>query len=166
PAAAETPARPVAAAPSAAPSAAPPAAAPAAPATPTPGPAAPASPAPAAPTAPARPDAATPAAAARPAPTAPAERPRPPAPPPPSRAAAPASPAAGGTPDVTAVQRVWEEILKRTWRRSKRVAAVAREATVRDVAGDTLMLTFQHAFHANMLSNTADPLVEAIYEVL
>jgi len=43
---------------------------------------------------------------------------------------------------------------------------VAREATVREVQADTLVLLFKHLVHANMLSNAPDLLLEAVHEVL
>jgi DNA polymerase III subunit gamma/tau len=71
-----------------------------------------------------------------------------------------------GAVDAQAVRRVWEEILGYLRRRSQRAAAVVREAVVRDVEGDTLVLTFKHQFHAESLSNSPELLEEAVYEVL
>ncbi|SDY13990.1 DNA polymerase III, tau subunit [Micromonospora pattaloongensis] len=68
--------------------------------------------------------------------------------------------------DAAAVRRVWDEVLGMVARKSKRAAAVVREATVRDVDGQTLVLTFRHSVHANMLTSSPDLLVEAVYEVL
>jgi DNA polymerase-3 subunit gamma/tau len=80
---------------------------------------------------------------------------------------APASPpGAAGALDAAAVRRVWDEILTMVSRKSKRAAAVVREATVRDVQGDTLVLAFKHAVHADMLNSSPELLVGAIYEVL
>ncbi|HWG98686.1 MAG TPA: DNA polymerase III subunit gamma and tau, partial [Pilimelia sp.] len=67
--------------------------------------------------------------------------------------------------DAAAVRRVWDEVLGLVSRRSKRAAAVVREATVRDLDGETLVLTFKHSVHANMLTAAPDLLVEAVYEV-
>lgn len=72
----------------------------------------------------------------------------------------------GGVIDATAVRRVWDEILTMVGRKSKRAAAVVREATVRDVEGDTLVLLFQHQVHADMLTSSPDLLLDAVYEVL
>jgi DNA polymerase-3 subunit gamma/tau len=61
---------------------------------------------------------------------------------------------------------VWDEILGYVGRKRRAAAAVAREATVREVRGDTLVLLFKHLVHANMLSNAPDLLLEGIQEVL
>ncbi|MEV1286091.1 DNA polymerase III subunit gamma and tau [Micromonospora sp. NPDC049679] len=68
--------------------------------------------------------------------------------------------------DAVAVRRVWDEVLGMVSRKSKRAAAVVREATVRDIDGQTLVLTFRHSVHANMLSGSPGLLLDAIYEVL
>ncbi len=73
---------------------------------------------------------------------------------------------APGAVDAAAVRRVWEEILAYVRRRSQRAAAVVREAVVRDVTGDTILLTFKHQFHADSLTNSPEVLEEAVYEVL
>jgi DNA polymerase-3 subunit gamma/tau len=105
------------------------------------------------------PPAAGPAAGLAPsAPPAPA--PAPPAVPPPSAGGAPAAL------DAVAIRRVWDEIVATVGRRSKRAAAVVREASVREVEGDTIVLLFQHAVHASMLSDSPQPLLEAVHEVL
>jgi DNA polymerase-3 subunit gamma/tau len=64
------------------------------------------------------------------------------------------------------VRRVWDEVLTVLRRRSQRAAALAREAIVRDVHGDEIVLVFQHLAHANMFSSWADLLIEAVHEVL
>jgi DNA polymerase-3 subunit gamma/tau len=80
---------------------------------------------------------------------------------------APPGPAAvPGELDAVAVRRAWDEVLGMVSRKSKRAAAVVREATVRDIDGQTLVLTFRHSVHANMLSGSPELLLEAIYEVL
>ncbi|HET8660109.1 MAG TPA: DNA polymerase III subunit gamma and tau [Micromonosporaceae bacterium] len=71
-----------------------------------------------------------------------------------------------GVMDAAAVRRVWDEVLAVVGRRSKRAAAVVREATVRDVEGDTLVLLFRHQVHADMLASSPDLLLDAVYEVL
>ena len=58
--------------------------------------------------------------------------------------------------DAAAVRRVWDEILAMVGQKSKKVAAWAREATVRDIDGKTLVLTFRHSFHARALSEQPD----------
>ncbi|WJK41248.1 DNA polymerase III subunit gamma and tau [Solwaraspora sp. WMMA2056] len=153
--------------------AAPPAAVPAAPpvamAAPTAPPVAVAPPT-AGPSAPAAPPAAAPVpeTASVPAPAAPPRRPVAPEavmPDPATPDPAPA-PAVPGTLDAAGVRRAWDQILAMVGNRSKRAAAVVREATVREVDGDVLVLTFRHSVHATMLSASPDLLLEAIYETL
>ncbi len=86
-----------------------------------------------------------------------------------SPAPAPAPPASGAAPgalDAAAIRRVWDEVVTTVGRRSKRAAAVAREAAVRAVEGDTVVLLFQHGVHANMLAATPQPVIDALREVL
>jgi DNA polymerase-3 subunit gamma/tau len=71
-----------------------------------------------------------------------------------------------GVLDAAAVRRVWDDEILTTVRRKKpRVAALMREATVRDVQGNTLVLLFRHSVHAEMLSKSPEVLTEAITEV-
>jgi DNA polymerase III subunit gamma/tau len=80
---------------------------------------------------------------------------------------APPSPSsAPSTLDAAAIRRVWDEIVATVGRKSKRAAAVVREATVRDVDGDTIVLLFQHTVHANMLSDSPKPLLDAVHQVV
>jgi len=76
------------------------------------------------------------------------------------------APAAPGALDAATVRRSWDQILAMVGNRSKRAAAVVREATVREVDGDVLVLTFRHSVHATMLSASPDLLLEAVYETL
>jgi DNA polymerase III subunit gamma/tau len=71
-----------------------------------------------------------------------------------------------GTLDAAAVRRVWDEILTTIRRRSPKAWAVVREAMVRDVQGDEIVLVFQHAVHANMFGAQVELLLEALREVL
>ncbi|MFG3604547.1 DNA polymerase III subunit gamma and tau [Micromonospora chersina] len=87
--------------------------------------------------------------------------PDPATPEPPRPGAAPA-----GALDAVAVRRMWPEIVGKVGRKSKKVAAWAREATVREVEGQTLLLTFRYPFHAQALSNEPDLVLEALYEEL
>jgi DNA polymerase-3 subunit gamma/tau len=93
-----------------------------------------------------------------------------PAPPVPVQPAAPIdvepAPAVDGVIDAAAVRRVWDEVLTVIRRRSPRAWAVVREATVREVQGNEVILVFQHQVHANMFGAQAALLVEAIGEVL
>jgi DNA polymerase-3 subunit gamma/tau len=68
--------------------------------------------------------------------------------------------------DAAGVRRAWDEILGMVNSRNKRIAALARNATVRDLEGDTLVLTFQSSVLASMMSKEAGVLSDAIYEVL
>src|SRR5690606_13199217 len=119
----------------------------AAPAPAAPAPAAPGPPAPPAPEPPARPvpDSPGPSSSAAATPLASAT------PPPnpstmetPAADAGPAAAAPAGEIDAAAMRRVWDEVVATVGQRSKRAAAVAREATVREVEGNTIVLWFQH----------------------
>ncbi|MFI9642930.1 DNA polymerase III subunit gamma and tau [Micromonospora sp. NPDC051925] len=72
--------------------------------------------------------------------------------------------AAPGVLDAVAVRRVWPDVVGKVGRKSKKVAAWAREATVREVDGQSLLLTFRYPFHAQALSTEPDLLLEALYE--
>jgi DNA polymerase-3 subunit gamma/tau len=78
----------------------------------------------------------------------------------------PPRPAPLGALDAAAVRRVWDEILTTVRRRRPKAWAVVREAVVRDVQGDEIVLVFQHAVHANMFGAEAELLLEALREVL
>ncbi len=71
-----------------------------------------------------------------------------------------------GAIDAAAVRRVWDEVLAMVRRRSQRAWAVVREAMVRDVHGDEIVLVFQHGVHANMFGAQAELLVESVRDVL
>jgi DNA polymerase III subunit gamma/tau len=90
----------------------------------------------------------------------------PPKPAPDSVPVEPAPPATPGALDAVAVRRVWDEVLSMVGRKSKRAAAMVREATVRDVEGDTLVLVFRHAWHADSLRKEPEVLVDALFELL
>ena len=99
----------------------------------------------------------------------------PPAPPAPSAAppasvptTPPAPAAAPGRPDSATVRRSWDAIRDAVKRRKRTVGAYLMEATVRDVEGDTVVLAFRHAFHANAMSNgqSLEIFVQALTEVL
>jgi DNA polymerase-3 subunit gamma/tau len=64
------------------------------------------------------------------------------------------------------VRRIWDEVLTMVRRKSPRAAAVVREATVRDVRGDVLVLLFKHQFHAQALATAPELLLDALYEIL
>jgi DNA polymerase-3 subunit gamma/tau len=73
---------------------------------------------------------------------------------------------ASGDLDAAAVRRVWDDVLSVVRRHSPRAWAVIREATVRDVHGDELVLVFQHLVHLNMFGAQVPLLVEAVGEIL
>jgi DNA polymerase-3 subunit gamma/tau len=130
---------------------------------PAPAPAPPQAPAPAQPQAPAPAPPTETVRRAEPAP-APGPAPEPPAPAP--QSAPPPAPTATGTLDATAVRRVWNDVLGLMGQKSKRAAALVREATVRDVDGETVTLLFKHSWHADSVSKEPELLVEALYELL
>ncbi|MDQ7906875.1 DNA polymerase III subunit gamma and tau [Phytohabitans sp. ZYX-F-186] len=68
--------------------------------------------------------------------------------------------------DVAGVRRSWDEILRMVNDRNKRIAALARNATVRDLDGDALVLTFQSSVLASMMAKEAGVLSDAVYDVL
>jgi DNA polymerase-3 subunit gamma/tau len=51
-------------------------------------------------------------------------------------------------------------------RRSARASALIREAVVRDVNGNEIVLVFRHTAHANMFPAQSELLAEAVHEVL
>jgi DNA polymerase-3 subunit gamma/tau len=71
-----------------------------------------------------------------------------------------------GTVDAAAVRRIWDEVLTYVRRASPRAAAVVREAIVREVDGNTLVLVFKHPFHAQALSGDPKLVIEALTEVI
>lgn len=73
---------------------------------------------------------------------------------------------APAAPDAAAVRRVWDEVLGLVNRVSRVAAAYLREATVREVDGDTLAVIFKHHMHASRFTTSPELLVDALYEVL
>ncbi|MEJ3742246.1 DNA polymerase III subunit gamma and tau [Actinomycetes bacterium KLBMP 9797] len=67
--------------------------------------------------------------------------------------------------DAAALRRSWGEVLEMVNNQNKRIAALVRNATVRDLDGDTVILTFQYPVHASMVSKEAQVLADAAYEV-
>jgi DNA polymerase-3 subunit gamma/tau len=115
--------------------------------------------------------AAPPEQAAPEKPSAPPEQAAPPEPAtevhsaPEQRAVATATQAPGAL-DAAAVRRVWPEVMSTIGDKSKRAAAVVREAVVTDVDGNTLVLTFKHTVHASMLTTSPEILTDAVSRVL
>jgi DNA polymerase-3 subunit gamma/tau len=67
--------------------------------------------------------------------------------------------------DAAGVRRAWEEIVRMVGNGSKKAAAFAREAMVREIDGQTLVLVFKHKIHADGVSNDPAPLIEAVHQV-
>ncbi|MDO3703609.1 DNA polymerase III subunit gamma and tau [Micromonospora sp. C28SCA-DRY-2] len=106
-------------------------------------------------------DAATPPAAPRRAVRPEAVMPDPATPAPPRPGAS-----APGALDAVAVRRVWPEVVGKVNRTNKRIAALMRDAVVRDLDDDTLVLTVKSAVLAKMMSDHAAVLTDALYEEL
>ncbi|MEV4491758.1 DNA polymerase III subunit gamma and tau [Micromonospora coxensis] len=120
------------------------------------------------------------AAGARPAPSAAEPAPVPDGPPPVRRPvppsavmpdpATPAPPRPGATPpgalDAVAVRRVWPDVVGKVNRTNKRIAALMRDAVVRDLDGDALVLTVKSSVLAKMMADNAQVLTDALYEEL
>ncbi|MFG2055292.1 DNA polymerase III subunit gamma and tau [Micromonospora sp. NPDC048930] len=84
--------------------------------------------------------------------------------------ATPEPPRPGSTPpgalDAVAVRRVWPEVVGKVNRSNKRIAALMRDAVVRDLDGDTLVLTVKSTVLAKMMADHAAVLTDALYEEL
>ena len=81
--------------------------------------------------------------------------------------AAPAAPSAMDTGvDAASVRRAWDEIVRHVGQASKKAAAFAREAVVREIEGDTLVLLFKHKIHADGVTNDPAPLLAAVSQVI
>ncbi|SCE72506.1 DNA polymerase-3 subunit gamma/tau [Micromonospora viridifaciens] len=77
----------------------------------------------------------------------------------------PGSAPTGGL-DAVAVRRVWPEVVGKVNRTNKRIAALMRDAVVRDLDGDTLVLTVKSTVLAKMMADHAPVLTDALYEEL
>ncbi|MDZ5441142.1 DNA polymerase III subunit gamma and tau [Micromonospora sp. 4G57] len=71
-----------------------------------------------------------------------------------------------GALDAVAVRRVWPEVVGKVNRSNKRIAALMRDAVVRELDGDTLVLTVKSTVLAKMMSDHAPVLTDALYEEL
>ncbi|MGC4769589.1 DNA polymerase III subunit gamma and tau, partial [Micromonospora sp. DT44] len=75
-----------------------------------------------------------------------------------------------GTPapalDAVAVRRVWPDVVGKVNRTNKRIAALMRDAVVRELDGDTLVLTVKSSVLAKMMADHAAVLTDALYEEL
>jgi DNA polymerase-3 subunit gamma/tau len=67
---------------------------------------------------------------------------------------------------AAAIREVWPEIVTAVGRQSKKVAALASGATVRELEGETVVLTFRFPAHAKMVAADPDLIVNALYEAV
>ncbi|MCW3813204.1 DNA polymerase III subunit gamma and tau [Micromonospora sp. DR5-3] len=74
--------------------------------------------------------------------------------------------APAGALDAVAVRRVWPEVVGKVNRTNKRIAALMRDAVVRELDGDTLVLTVKSTVLARMMADHAAVLTDALYEEL
>jgi DNA polymerase-3 subunit gamma/tau len=83
---------------------------------------------------------------------------------------APEEPAADPRPtgelSAAAIREVWPEIMIAVGRKSKKIAALAQGATVRDLDGQTVVLTFRFPAHAKMVAAEPALISDALYEAL
>ncbi|MGW3613809.1 DNA polymerase III subunit gamma and tau, partial [Micromonospora sp. NPDC005163] len=68
--------------------------------------------------------------------------------------------------DAVAVRRVWPDVVGKVNRTNKRIAALMRDAVVRDLDGDTLVLTVKSTVLAKMMADHSAVLTDALYEEL
>nr|BFE67228.1 hypothetical protein GCM10020092_005290 [Actinoplanes digitatis] len=73
---------------------------------------------------------------------------------------------APGQLSVASIREVWPEIMVAVGRKSKKIAALAQGATVRDLDGQTVVLTFRFPAHAKMVAAELALLSDALYEAL
>ncbi|MFG1916606.1 DNA polymerase III subunit gamma and tau [Micromonospora sp. NPDC048898] len=83
--------------------------------------------------------------------------------------ATPQPPRPGAPPaalDAVAVRRVWPDVVGKVNRTNKRIAALMRDAVVRELDGDMLVLTVKSTVLAKMMADHAAVLTDALYEEL
>jgi DNA polymerase-3 subunit gamma/tau len=85
--------------------------------------------------------------------------------PPAASSGAGSSAGAMGQLDVADLRRSWDEVLTLVSRRSKRVAALARDAVVRALDGDTVTLVVKSPALATMLTDGSAAVVDGLHEV-
>ncbi|MFI7543086.1 DNA polymerase III subunit gamma and tau [Actinoplanes sp. NPDC049599] len=73
---------------------------------------------------------------------------------------------APGQLSAAAIREVWPEIMTAVSRKSKKIAALAQGATVRDLEGQTVVLTFRFPAHAKMVAAEPALISDALYEAL
>ncbi|MEV4704651.1 DNA polymerase III subunit gamma and tau [Actinoplanes sp. NPDC049316] len=67
---------------------------------------------------------------------------------------------------AAAIREVWPEVIRVVGRKSKKIAALAQGATVRDLEGQTVVLTFRFPAHAKMVAAEPQLIADALYEEL
>jgi DNA polymerase-3 subunit gamma/tau len=67
---------------------------------------------------------------------------------------------------AASIREVWPEIITAVGRQSKKLAALASGATVRDLDGQTLVLTFRFPAHARLVAADPDLITNALYEAV
>ncbi|BFU41857.1 DNA polymerase III subunit gamma and tau [Krasilnikovia sp. MM14-A1004] len=67
---------------------------------------------------------------------------------------------------VDSVREAWPEIMTAVGRKSKKIAALAQGATVRELDGQTVVLTFRFPAHAKMVAADPTLISDALYESL
>lgn len=68
--------------------------------------------------------------------------------------------------DTVAVRRVWPDVVGKVNRTNKRIAALMRDAVVRELDGDMLVLTVKSTVLAKMMADHSAVLTDALYEEL
>ena len=68
--------------------------------------------------------------------------------------------------DAVAVRRCWPDVVGKVNRTNKRIAALMRDAVVRELDGDMLVLTVKSTVLAKMMADHAAVLTDALYEEL
>jgi DNA polymerase-3 subunit gamma/tau len=77
-----------------------------------------------------------------------------------------ASPGPAGQLTAASIRDAWPEIVTMVGRKSKKIAALAQGATVRDLDGQTVVLGFRFPAHAKMVAAQPELLSDALYETL
>ncbi|MGQ5259161.1 DNA polymerase III subunit gamma and tau [Micromonospora sp. ZYX-F-536] len=68
--------------------------------------------------------------------------------------------------DAVTVRRAWPDVIGKVNRTNKRIAALMRDAVVRELDGDMLVLTVKSTVLAKMMADHAAVLTDALYEEL
>jgi DNA polymerase-3 subunit gamma/tau len=77
-----------------------------------------------------------------------------------------ATPGPAGQLSAASIRDAWPEIVSMVGRKSKKIAALAQGATVRDLDGQTVVLSFRFPAHAKMVAAQPELLSDALYETL